>query len=404
TLKNPRMRIAIALVLLAGGIGYQVLASPGYLHMYDFRFDFIPASREAWSGHSPYQRLHVGPPGTVVGAFLDTPVLLWLLGPLAALPITVSQWIWLGLELSALVTTIIVLYRSIGRPRLAELAVTITILCLFLPLKDSLDDGQTGVFVACALACALDSHLRGRGTVAGLFIGFAIAIKAFPVLALVYFIWRRDRAAVVASLVTVGALSGATLLTGWSAYWSPFFYNIQALSNGSAQLLNQSLNGLVLRALVPSAYGSPVAFPGWGVRFAWFATQVALAASVGLTAIKVKLGHPLVDWTRFGLLLLAIPMVLPFAWIHHYAEAVLLIPLWVRAASTGLADTWALVLVVLLLSLSFVLVIPTYFAALPFEGRPIWQHPELLAGSLALLCAVTWIPAHLGLRSGPATR
>lgn len=397
TMRHPRMRLGSALLVLLGAGAYQVLALPGYLHMYDFRFEFIPASRRAWAGQSPYLPLHIGAPGKIVAGFFDTPVFLFLLGPLSALSLDVSQWIWLGLELAAVAVTLLVLYRSIGRPTWTELALALSLLFLFLPLKDSLDDGQTGPFVSLFVVCALYFHLRGRDRTGGLFMGLAIGIKLFPVIALVYFAWRRAWGLLAAAAATLLVLFGATLLTGWGHYWAPFLFNVRMVSNGSAQLLNQSLNGLVLRALAPAAYGSPIAFPGWGVRVIWTLTQLGLVAFAGRTLVRMQLPPQLQEWARLGLLLLVIPILLPFAWIHHYAEALVLVPVWVRAARLGLVSPLALTAVVVVFVASATLIVPWYFGALALQGQSMLDQPRLVGGSLAVLCALGWVLAHGGL-------
>ena len=98
---------------------------------------------------------------------------------------------------------------------------------------------------------------------------------------------------------------------------------------------NQSLNGVLLRLWRPELNGLPVAAPGLPFRAAWLFGQalVLLALAALVLNRKGRLTTPEREWTAFSLIVLLMPLVQPYAWEHHFAQAIMIVPVAVHLVS-----------------------------------------------------------------------
>ncbi|HXA42853.1 MAG TPA: glycosyltransferase family 87 protein, partial [Candidatus Solibacter sp.] len=201
---------------------------------------------------------------------------------------------------------------------------------------DALQEGQVGLLLSAGLALTLLGHQRGRSVAAGVALGVVIAVKLTPVLVLPYFAYRRDWQLCVSTLVTVAALALVTLPLGWVHYWPDFIANIASAGNGTALVRNQSLNGVLLRAWHPELNGLPIAPLGLGVRAAWMVLQGLVLAAVAVVVSGRRLEGPVREWAELSTILLLVPLLQPYAWEHHWAQALMAAPVGVFLASRGL--------------------------------------------------------------------
>jgi alpha-1,2-mannosyltransferase len=318
-----------------------------------------------------------------------TPVFLFLFWPWIALPGVVAVLSWTALELAAVAALLWVVYRALGRPVAAELLAVLALVLLFPPLRDSFQEGQISVFIGLAAALALLGHQRRRPLLGGAALGLAIGIKLTPALILVYFAWKRDWRLVGAAVGVALALAVATLGAGWAGYWPGFLTITGELGRGTANLLNQSLDGFLLRWFLPAWSGSPIAPPPLAFSAGLALAQVATAG--GLVAILRRMRGPRreVEWAELSAVLLVAPLLQPFAWPHHFAQALVAIPVGVRLVRMGMlgrapAAVLAAAYVALLL-FGF----PLFVAARAVDPGSLPGQPLLeLGGSLLMLTAV----------------
>ena len=157
-----------------------------------------------------------------------------LFRPWAVLGDDAGRALWIALEIVAVVATMVAVYRGIGWPTPAEALVAASLVVFFPPLRDSIQEGQIGVFLGLAFALALLGHQRRRPLIGGLSLGAVIAIKLTPILVLPYFIYRRDWRLCLTALATAAALALLTLGFGWGHYWPTFISDVGAAANGTA--------------------------------------------------------------------------------------------------------------------------------------------------------------------------
>ncbi|WP_151481928.1 glycosyltransferase 87 family protein [Streptomyces albicerus] len=246
-------------------------------------------------------------PGTTYG-FTYPPFAAVSMLPMALLGLHAAITVTLLLNLAA---TAFVLHVVAGR-RLREcgwfgIAVTVCMLALFEPVRDTFSFGQVNLLL---LALVLgDAWLlsTGRERWAGVGIGLAAAIKLTPAIFIVLLLLaRRPRAAGTATAVA----AAGTALAAWAAPDASRFYWTEAVWDTTRigrldYVSNQSLQGVLAR----------LADPAEPSRAAW-----ALAALVvlGVWAWRVRRALATDDVLgAFALTGLAACLISPITWVHH---------------------------------------------------------------------------------------
>jgi hypothetical protein len=347
--------MAAIVVCLGAAAHFLLVLLASFGNMPDLRQVFIPSARAAYAGVTLYHPLPIGAPGVfTVGTSgaVDTPPFLLLIWPWTVLGDAQGQVAWAILQVAALVATIAITYKGIGRPTTTELLVVTSVVMFLGPVRDSLEDGQVSTILGALMAMAMLNHQRGRPALGGMALGLAGAVKLTPLLTLPYFAWKRDFRMCVWSLGTAVALFAASIASGRVRGFTAFPGVISQLSSGTAAAQNQSLSGLILRFLLPDRTAFPIVPPAAAVRLVVIAAQLAVLALLVVLVRRVVLDEPLRAWTQFSVVLLVLPALQPFAWPHHWAWAVLAVPVCVHlcsrrlvhpAAAVAMAGTYLLV-------------------------------------------------------------
>ncbi len=148
----------------------------------------------------------------------DPPTFLLMIEPLALMPLRRAFWAWNGLNLAALIAAVILLLHGSSLDTRLKWALAALAL-LYAPVGEHFFYGESKVLVLFLLAAMMRCMERRHDAAAGLILGFAGAIRGFPLLLAGYlFMQRRMRALVwtgaglaLCGLVTV-ALLGSTRL------------------------------------------------------------------------------------------------------------------------------------------------------------------------------------------------
>jgi hypothetical protein len=380
--KSPRLwRLLAAELALVAVVRYAFQVREAWDFMSDFRAAFVRFSAQAWSGSSPYHAIPVAPPDKftqgVAGA-VNSPIFLFLMWPWTVIPRIPGDVVWIAIETIALILLLAIVYRDLGRPTWTEGLLTLAMLLVFPPVRDSLQEGQVGLLVGVLIVAAMLAHRRGKPLAGGLALGLAIAVRITPLALLAFFAWRRDWKLVAVSVATVIALAAATVLPGWLPYWPAFLANLSPMSRGTASILNQSLNGVLLRLWRPELTGMPIAPQPLGFTVAWLGAVLAATLATLAVIRSLRLPEPDRGWAALSLILILLPLVAPYAWEHHFAIAACAIPVFARLTMRRvISHRLAAVLCGLYLVL-FLLEYPLFSAALN-AGR------EALRGNLPLV-------------------
>jgi hypothetical protein len=393
TLAHARFRLLLAAVLaLAAAARSWQLVFESFANMSDYRGYFLSASRIAWQGVSPYHPLPVAPPGKfLVGVVssIDTPSFLMLFWPWTVMSDEFGRLVWIALQVLAVAATLLAVYRGIGRPTVAEVLVAASLLVFFPPLRDAFHEGQVSIFMGLALALALLAHQRGRSSAGGAVLGLAIAIKLSPILVLPYFLYRRDWRLCLAAIGTALMISLATAAAGWMSYWPTFAADIASIAGGTANVLNQSLNGVLLRLTHADFSGLPIPSTGAGFRVLWLAAQAAVIIAIAVVVRRGRLAGPERLWTEYACIVLLLPLVQPFAWEHHFAQAILVVPVAVHLASRGRLGLVAAVVLAAAFAADLLLAYPGFVAAAAAGPAGLANSPALqVAASVTTIAVV----------------
>ncbi|MEU5536777.1 glycosyltransferase 87 family protein [Streptomyces sp. NPDC020362] len=212
--------------------------------------------------------------------------------------------------------------RLVARPLPLPLLCTATALALWLePVFQTLLFGQINLAIACLVLWDLT---RGSCTrTKGLALGVAAGIKLTPAIFIAHLFLRgrRREAATATAAFTATVLLGALLLPSASAeFWTRRLYDTGRV--GKSWIVdNQSLQGLIARALHDPAPGLAWALPAAAVA----------AAGLALAARTREDGHGIL-LTAFTALLIS-----PISWSHHWVWCVPLLALLLAESRLRLA-------------------------------------------------------------------
>lgn len=261
--------------------------------------------------------------------------------PLAVLPFGADKVIWL---LLAVCGPLVLVVRTGFRPLLSSLGsvaptafpLILAIAAYLQPVKEEFGFGQVDLLLVGL--CLVDCLARSPRWPAGLLIGLATAVKLEPGVFIIYLLItgrRRAAGTAVASFAASTGLAWAISPADSVAYWGGAIFQTSRLG-GNASAANQSLRGMVLRALRFQ--------PGAAADVLWL-LAVLVVGVAGFAAARAcwRHGQDLAGIAITGLLW---ALLSPVAWIHHLCWVVVAIGVVVgtgqraaRAVIAALAGT-----------------------------------------------------------------
>jgi hypothetical protein len=406
TFKNARLRALVAALVLAGaGVRFLLSLREALPNMTDYRVYFLPYATRAWNGFVPYKILVVGD-GSHFASPLDgsnyPPTFLFLMWPWTVLPDLAGRLLWIAGEVACLGVMMWVVARSLGGFTRTQLMLAGALVMLFPPVRDTVNEGQVSILLGALVVLAVGAAESGRGGWGGIPLGIAVGIKLTPVLLLPYFAWRRQWSLVVVTAATSAALVALTLVAGWGAYWTPFVAVLQQISQGTANVLNQSLNGVLLRAYDAGLSGYPIPTPPLAFRVALLLAQVLLATAMALFVLGGRIERREQTWVNVAVIMLALPLAQPFAWPHHFAQATVMLPVVVALGARGRLPAAALAACAVAYLAVLLLGFPLFAQARGLTGRQLMTNPAAsLGASLQFYAVVVTCVAMLWLRPPP---
>jgi hypothetical protein len=319
---------------------------------------FYYAARAAFvEGRSPYDQVFLESlgQGARVFPFIYTPPSLILLAPLALLPYELARLAFVALNhllvLVLLGGTLFPLLRLRAEAQAAVIAFGIAYFLNFQPLFVQFSHGQVNLLLAVLMLFAWLALQRGRDGLAGTALGFAVALKTYPLLLLGFLvIHRRWRAiawtvatVVVLCLVSVAVLPRAAWedwsrevapAAGYGAFDIPADNRALRWPGGvmsPAGVENQSVNGQLARLFTENKAQRPIAvMPGVG-RGLTYAVNIALVLASAFVVFQAwRRGAHDVDGLMC-LTLFLMYLAAPISWEHHLVyllPAILVVGVW----------------------------------------------------------------------------
>src|SRR5207245_29153 len=266
---------------------------------------------------------------------------------------------------AAVLASLVMIYRSIGVPRRAEVLAVVAVLTTFFPLANTVLAGTMNSILLLLLTAGWAGWLRRRDVLTGALVGVAAVFKLFPLALLPYLVWRRHWKLVAALCLTgVGGLAVGLVVTSLDHNIYYFRDMLPHLAAGTGYRENQSLAGFTARICQPSmadAGGSA----GWcGRLLDWPLILVLLAIVLRATSRAARSG------LEFALAVSALPLISSVTWSFHLVILILPIALLIRLAFTGaLSRAAGRVLIAAWLCFS---VLPAFHYLLIVHPLPHW--------------------------------
>jgi len=228
---------------------------------------------------------------------------------IARASLALAKACWAVLALACLVMSVLLARRWGWKP------VVLAIAAVSWPLQDTfMHLNVNTILLALILAAAVDLS-EGRETRAGVWVGLATALKAFPGLLLVYLAYRRAWRGAAAGAALAGGLTYAAMLP----------YGVV----GAAQAASQ---WFTISAHAPSASGQPLqslARLVWDLGLPAVVDAVLVAACVALVLAALRRLPPADDTPyEVGMVTLTAVLISPIGWFHYFTLA---FPAWVAA-------------------------------------------------------------------------
>ncbi len=339
-------------ITLAGAIALAVhgLLWKGSYGFFSGHMDFNRGALEDFLGvYLPAAEQMAGGGGGVQG-FIYGPVFAWALQPFVALGPSTASSLWLGLQFAAALGLIVLGWRvvSASAPGLAPrwLAPAYVLAAgLSFPLAHNLHWGQVSTLIVLAIVHAAGTR---RENLAGVVIGCTAAVKFYPGVFLVLFLFGGQRKAFACGMVTVALVSLLPVLQlGWAGAMEDYVGVLRQLSqhSGAAGSWIQADNNQSLAAVLGR-------LPNTSLMAVWCYAGVGVLVACWLGSLSVRwmnAGTPQARVLSMALALLTLPLVLSPSWPHYFAGLPFIQCFLARWAGR---DSWAWVSIGLSVALS----------------------------------------------------
>jgi hypothetical protein len=154
-------------------------------------------------------------------AYVYPPPFAILMAPLAKLSVFWGALIWYALSVALLAWATVMCARMVRQAAAAKVdtiwLVTVPLFLLLIWIMSGLTRGQASVLMCWLVLAAAYWERAGRAGRAGACLAGAVMLKAFPVVLLAYFVWRRKWRFVLATLLAllIGLLAIPSAVFGW---------------------------------------------------------------------------------------------------------------------------------------------------------------------------------------------
>jgi hypothetical protein len=308
-----------ALLVLIGTLSKM----PGQWH----RRDFSNYYESAWAlrhGIDPYST-NLTPIGAKLGLETnwlvhasETPPFLLCFEPLTRLRPRVAFWIWTAINFSALAIAMYLLlaHRRDLSARTAWLLAGLMLMSA--PVNLNFYWGQSQLIILALMVAAMRAMERDRDGPAGLLIAAAALLRAYPLLLVGYFVFRRKWRAVI--FATIGIAAGGLVTVAISGVSQTLSFVHAALWLTDYRVVNRvddlSLGPFVSRMFWSLTGTAPGSSADWVRRAAMAAADVVvLGLTIRATLSDASRRDP--DLRIYSLWIATAIMLTPVGW-HHY--------------------------------------------------------------------------------------
>ena len=293
--------VLAAVFILSAIIFLRVLT---YEYYPDFS-SYYYAPIKAFNGENPY----LGGKDFFTAFVYPPPVLLFFY-PFTFLPFFIAQKVFLIISILCLLLSIGLLFRLFKLASLSILGLFfITLVLNYFPEKFTLGMGQINNVVLLMVTLFLYFYVKKKEILSGFFLTFAIALKLFPILLIIYLIfdkrWKTLLSVVLTTLVIV--VFTFIFVNSWIISYFSMTVLPSLLESWKADYYNQSLSAFLIREFSSLE----------------LASIVMPAISVILIIISLMLVWVFRKNDKSGLLsinlLITVSLIVnTFSWQHHF--------------------------------------------------------------------------------------
>jgi alpha-1,2-mannosyltransferase len=156
----------------------------------DFTIHYYPTARSIFEIKEP------------IYGYLYSPFFAILTSPLGRLPLDTAAQLW---GLIQIVLTLLLFVAPLSMLKLDTLKTQLLYTAIFftsLPVLHNFKWGQVSSLMTITIIAAFLAHKSGRSIWAGILLGFSTSIKYYPAFFILYFLFKKDKAAMVAFTLT----------------------------------------------------------------------------------------------------------------------------------------------------------------------------------------------------------
>jgi len=278
-------------------------------------------------------------------------------------PLTHWDWrdvhdVWLVANLVFVFASILLLFSALrykpGSPE--EFLAVLALVMGFSPLIFALKECQANSLILFLVSLSVFLVSRKKERAAGLALALGAVLKVFPLVLLLLFAWKRRWRLALWGLISLCALVALSIAAaGWQVHYWYLFKVVPAWASNLRPFdMNQSIAGVVARALVGGEGIEPIAHLPVLARALVFISQLGLAAlALWATRGRARQIDELL-WLQVALVIVFYQLASTWVLIHHLQW--LLVPfalVWVLASKhrrefgpgllTAFAGSYALV-------------------------------------------------------------
>ncbi len=267
--------------------------------------------------HDSFEHVHI---------FSYPPAMMFLMLPIASLPLHMARVGWLVMSLLAIGCGMWLLAKTLRSGLLTTLCM-VFMAVTFHPIRNTLDLGQVNAVIFLFLALFFALYRQGRDTTAGVILGVVTALRFHPAFLILYLLWRREFRPALVALATAGTVTVLAVLALGIDQSAIYFTQVAPkFSTALVSIENHSLAGFLAtigRSMGLSDPSQPVSSP-WTARLA---AGLVLTATALLLPRNAAPRHSRTATLEFALILVMTPLATPNTWINHL---VTIIPsLWI---------------------------------------------------------------------------
>jgi hypothetical protein len=321
--------VALAILLLVLLVTYLLLLlSVAKLPVvWDFAI-YYGSARHFWEGQSLYAAVPVDafgtPPDSIalvrdtLHANLSPPPAMLLMAPLGLWSYESAYSIWTIVSILCGLAAVVWVGSTFdrGNGRVVPTLVLGILLLVYFPTFVNVQLGQVALLLLLLLSIVWVAARAGHDAVAGIALGFALTMKLFAALLLLYFLVRRRWRLAAWSAATLLVTTAAGLLVFGPASFREYLRALETVT-WYASNWNASFLGFLTRILGGSENVPLVDVPGLAHGISYGLSLVGIVALVWMSWPRVGEPLPAVFDLGFGLTLALMLLASPLGWIYY---------------------------------------------------------------------------------------